>query len=77
MHMWMDPANAAIMADAIADALAAADPGNAADYRVNAEALKGRLRVLTKEMQAALAPVRKVPFIVFHDAYQYLQKRIP
>ena len=75
MHMWMDPANAAIMADAIADALAAADSGNAADYRANAEALKGRLRVLTKEMQEALAPVRKVPFIVFHDAYQYLQKR--
>ncbi len=75
MHMWMDPLNAAAMADAIAGALVAADPGNTADYLANAVALKGRLQALTKDMQGALAPVKKVPFIVFHDAYQYLQKR--
>ena len=75
MHMWMDPLNAATMAEAIAGALAQADPPNAVDYRANAEALRVRLGALTKEMQAALAPVKNVPFIVFHDAYQYLQKR--
>jgi len=75
MHMWMDPLNAAVMADAIAGALSAADPANAAAYRANAAALKARLEVLTGEMKAELAPVRAVPFIVFHDAYQYLQRR--
>jgi zinc transport system substrate-binding protein len=75
MHMWLDPENAAAMADAIAAALGAADPGDAAAYAANAAALKGRLAALGKEMAASLGPLRKVPFIVFHDGYQYLERR--
>ncbi len=75
MHMWLDPVNAARMADAIALALGGADPANAAAYRANAEQLKQRIAALGKEMQTALAPVRAKPFIVFHDGYQYLEKR--
>ncbi len=75
MHMWMDPVNAAAMADAIANALSRADPGDAADYAANAQELKQRLKALVNEMEKALAPVRAKPFIVFHDGYQYLEKR--
>ena len=75
MHMWLDPVNAARMADQIASVLGEADPSSAAAYRANAEQLKHRIAALGKEMQDALAPLGKKPFIVFHDAYQYLEKR--
>jgi zinc transport system substrate-binding protein len=41
-HAWLDPGNAAVWLDAIADRLAALDPDNAATYRANAAA--GRTR---------------------------------
>jgi zinc transport system substrate-binding protein len=75
MHMWLDPVNAAAMAEAIAAALGAADGANAGLYGANTQRLKDRLAALTAEMEAALAPVKGRPFIVFHDGYQYLEKR--
>ncbi len=75
MHMWLDPINAARMADRIAAVLGEADPVDAAAYQANAEQLKHRIATLGKQMQDELSPVRKKPFIVFHDAYQYLEKR--
>ncbi|MCC2096793.1 MAG: zinc ABC transporter substrate-binding protein [Hyphomicrobiales bacterium] len=74
-HMWVDPVNAKAYVTAIAAALAAADPGNAALYRKNATAVQARLDALQSEMSATLAPVKAKGFIVFHDAFQYLEKR--
>lgn len=75
MHFWLDPANAAPMLSAIAAALAAEDPANAVVYASNAEAYAGRLEALTAEIDSSLAPLRERPFIVFHDAYQYFERR--
>lgn len=75
MHYWLDPDNAALMVAAIADSLSSADPENAATYAANAEAEVARLRALTSEIDAQLAPVKEVPFVVFHDAYQYFERR--
>ena len=75
MHVWLDPGNAARMGDAIAAALAAADPANEGRYRANASALQARLAALHVELRAAFAPVASQPFVVFHDAYQYLERR--
>jgi len=74
-HIWLDPQNAKAMVSTIVAALAQADPDNAAAYRANAAALTGRLGALDRELEAKLAPVRASPFIVFHDAYQYLERR--
>lgn len=75
MHLWLDPRNAARIVAVAAEALAAVDPGEAARYRENARALQERLAALDAELEAAFAPVRERPFIVFHDAYQYLERR--
>jgi zinc transport system substrate-binding protein len=72
-HIWLAPANAGILAAAIVDALAAADPANAERYSANGRKLTDRLATLETEMTAALTPVRERPFVVFHDAYQYLE----
>ncbi len=74
-HVWLDPANGAAMLDAIAAALTARAPENAAVYRENAAAAKARLVVLAREIAAELAPVAGKPFVIFHDATQYFEKR--
>lgn len=75
MHFWLDPVNAEAMVHVIAATLAVADPDNAAAYAANAGKEIAELAALTAELDAALARVRDKPFIVFHDAYQYFEKR--
>ncbi len=74
-HIWLDPQNAIAMTRAIAEALTRADAPNAAAYRANAAASIGRLKALDAEIAKALQPVRGKRYIVFHDAYQYFEKR--
>ncbi len=75
MHFWLDPENAALMVTHIAGVLAEADPANAAAYEANAAATLATLDALEAELATALAPVADRPFIVFHDAYQYFERR--
>ena len=74
-HIWLDPENARAMARAMAEALATADPERAALYRSNLAAVESDLDTLGQEVAAILAPVKGKPFIVFHDAYHYLENR--
>ena len=74
-HLWLDPANAVVIVDHVAHVMAEADPANADQYRANADAAIADLEALTAELDATLEPVRGIPFIVFHDAYQYFEAR--
>lgn len=74
-HLWLDPRNAAAMVRQIAAELSVADPAHAGAYETNAMTMSQRIEALDGELSASLAPVRSVPFIVFHDAYQYLEAR--
>ncbi len=74
-HVWLDPGNAKAMAAAVAVALAKADPANAAIYAANTERFNASLDALAEDIAATLAPIRAKPYIVFHDAYQYFEKR--
>jgi zinc transport system substrate-binding protein len=75
MHFWLDPANARAMVTATAETMAKYDPAHAMRYRKNASAAVGRLSTLEADFRATLAPVRQRPFVVFHDAFQYFEKR--
>ncbi len=75
MHVWLDPRNAAAMAQVVAEALVAADPENAPAYRANAARLDADLAALEHALEERLATVRDRPFVVFHDAYQYFEGR--
>jgi len=75
MHMFLDPANARVMVSAIAATLGAADPENAATYAANAAAENAALDQLITDISARLAPVKDSPIVVFHDAYQYFERR--
>ena len=71
LTVWLS-VNAQAMVRAIAAAVTAADLERAALYRPTRNGPSG-LAALDEELDAALAPVRGKPFIVFHDAYQYLE----
>lgn len=70
-HAWLDPENGALWLKVIAAELGRIDPENAATYAANAEAAKGEIAALDRQLATALAPVKDRPFVVFHDAYGY------
>lgn len=74
-HLWLDPVNAKAFVAAIGEALSEADPENASSYAANVAETNQKLDALIEEVKASLAPVHGKHFIVFHDAYQYFEKR--
>jgi zinc transport system substrate-binding protein len=73
-HVWLSPDNAAAMTRAIAATLAEVDPAHAEAYAANAERAVADIAALETALAAELAPVRDVPFVVFHDAYRYFEE---
>jgi len=73
-HAWLSPANAMVMTDEIARVLMHLDPMRADLYRANAAQLKDRLAALDRRLAAELADVTG-SYAVFHDAYQYFERR--
>ena len=74
-HSWLDPVNAKVLADRIAQVLSAKEPANAARFTANAVSFKTKLDELSTELARDLAPVAGKPYIVFHDALQYFERR--
>ncbi len=74
-HLWLDPRNAAVLVDRIAGALAERDPAHADAYRANAVAAKADIAALDAHLADELRPLQNRPYVVFHDAYQYLERR--
>lgn len=74
-HIWLDPINAKHLVAVIVNQLGALDPVNAARYQANGQRLNTRLDALDRELGAKLVRVRGIPFIVFHDAFQYFELR--
>ena len=74
-HLWLDPRNAARIVAHLAIVLGEIDPANAGRYNGNARATAARLDDLDRSLQARLAPIRQQPFVLFHDGYQYFERR--
>lgn len=74
-HVWLDPLNAQKIVQLIAAELITLDPQHSAGYRVNADRLTEKLAALNKKLAADLAELQGVPYLVFHDAYPYFEKR--
>ena len=75
MHIWLDAGNARAIVRAAVAALGEADPGRADLYRSNGDQAEGRLDALDRALRSELTPLAGRPYIVFHDAYQYLEHR--
>lgn len=68
-HVWLSPALAASIVERIVAALVASDPVREKIYRTNAASLKKRLENLKAFGNARLDGLRKISFLVFHDAW--------
>lgn len=74
-HIWLSLNNAKEIVSIILNALMEIDPENTTHYRTNAYQMLARLDGLDRELSDALSSVRKIPYIVFHDAYQYFEQQ--
>jgi zinc transport system substrate-binding protein len=74
-HLWLDPGNARVIVAQLSVTLGRLDPQHATAYRANAARVKRRLTELDQALKRRLAPVRTIPYLVFHDAYQYFERR--
>ena len=75
LHLWLDPMNAIAMSDYLVSVLSDADPAGEAIYRENAARFKERIELVMKTIQSQLSPYNDQPYVVFHDAFQYFEKR--
>ncbi len=74
-HAWLDPENAKIWLNAIAAELSRIDSANAAAYQRNAAAAIKELDALITIIEDLSRDLSGIKFIVFHDAYQYFERR--
>ncbi len=74
MHFWLDPHNAIVITKAIVRQLSAVDPEHQSHYQANGTALIARLNALDLKLRKKLQSIHAMPFVVFHDAYQYFER---
>ena len=72
-HIWLDPINAKVILSEMAEHLIEKDPNNAPKYKANLKKGHKALDNLTKKVKSELK--KDFKSIVFHDAYQYFEKR--
>ena len=72
-HIWLDPMNAKVILSEMAEHLIENDQENEAKYKANLKKAHKNLDKLTKKVKSELN--KDFKSIVFHDAYQYFEKR--
>lgn len=73
-HFWLDPNNAIVIANAIAQRLAEIDPDHKNVYLQNAHDFAKTINKDKEKWRKELSPYKNNPYIVSHDAYQYFNK---
>ena len=74
-HIWLDPLNAQKITQYLVQILSEFDPENAQTYHSNGKKTILRLSDLNIQLETKMRSVSSKPYIVFHDAYQYFEKR--
>jgi zinc transport system substrate-binding protein len=74
-HLWLDPRNAILIAQLLAERLAQLQPAAAGKFRVNAHRFAASVQQLDQQLAAQLAPVKGVGFAVYHEGYGHFVGR--
>ena len=72
-HIWLDPANAKVIVKKITNQLSKIDKDNSSTYKANSKKVLKDLDNLIKQIKNEIN--KDASFVVFHDAYQYFEKR--
>ena len=73
-HIWLDPNNAKVITQKIAQILSEMDPVNEKRYSLNAEKNRLQIDLLDQKLKEEMEGISTVAYIVFHDAYQYFER---
>jgi zinc transport system substrate-binding protein len=74
MHLWLSAENALEIVAAVQRILTEMDPQNAQLYRSNALQVNDKILETKNNISHPLQAIKGVPYLVFHDAYQYFEK---
>ena len=72
-HIWLDPVNAKIIVKKVTNQLSKLDKENSSTYKSNSKKALKKIDNLIKQVKSDINKDAKV--VVFHDAYQYFEKR--
>ncbi len=72
-HLWLNPDNARALVKSLVKRLSQLDTANIEHYEKNGDKMLQQLARLDADLRAQLAPIKQQPYLVFHDAYQYLE----
>ena len=72
-HIWLDPMNAKIIVKKVTNQLSKLDKDNSSTYKSNSKKALKEIDNLIKQVKSDISKDAKV--VVFHDAYQYFEKR--
>ncbi len=75
MHIWLDTNNAKLMATEMASSFSNFLPDKGEMLESNLNNVLARLNALDTELLEAVKPIADSTYLVFHDAYQYLEKK--
>jgi len=73
-HVWVSISDSIIQVRNIADQLSLADPKNAMQYKINAEAYIVKLEALKEKMHNSLQNLNSRDIVTFHESFPYFAK---
>ncbi|MBA2625484.1 MAG: zinc ABC transporter substrate-binding protein [Acidimicrobiia bacterium] len=74
-HFWLDPTLLADATEVIREALRDLDPGGESTFEANAEAYRGEIMNLDRDLEASLGACRRRDLVTSHAAFHYLAER--
>ncbi len=73
IHIWLDPFNAKVIANNIAEELSKLDPANTSTYQNNRDKFVEKVSDTEEKISQQLD--HYISYVTFHDAYQYFENR--
>ncbi len=73
-HLWLNTANALLIAERLAVELARRDSANADRYSANLDAFRELLTRTKDQLETRLAPLAAINYAVFHDGIAYFEQ---
>lgn len=74
-HLWLDPRNAVIVAQALTLKLGQLDEVNAKQYQANLQTFAAKMEQLDAQLQSQLKPLSGLGFAVYHEGFEHFVGR--
>jgi len=74
-HLWLNSANAMLIAEHLAVELVRRDPANSAAYQSNLAAFQSLVVATQAQIATRLASMKAMEFAVFHDGIRYFERQ--